>query len=226
MSKKLQEKQRKRLAEEARKAQQQRAHRRSNLITLGIALLVAAVVVVLIIRQAGDDSGGEATAAPAGVSVDQAGCTDIEEFEAEGREHVDPSEPVEYGTTPPTSGNHFDTPLDAGFFPSEQPEGQVVHNLEHGQIAIWYSPEAPDAEVDDLEAYVEAANNNPDLPATAPRPVLAVPYTQLEGDATYAVTGWAASQSCAKYSRDALDEFRGRFQGNGPEAVGVPPFEG
>lgn len=225
MSKKLQEKQRKRLAEEARKAQQQRAHRRSNLITLGIALLVGVVVVVLIVQQTNNDSGGDATAAPPGASAEEAGCTDIEEFEAEGREHVEPGAPVQYETTPPTSGNHFGTPLDAGFFPSEQPEGAVVHNLEHGQIVIWYSPEMPSEEIDDLERYVEAANNDPDLPGAAPRPVLAVPYGGLEGDETYAVTGWAASQSCAEYSRDALDGFRERFQGNGPEAVGVPPFE-
>lgn len=158
--------------------------------------------------------------------MDEAGCTDIEEFEAEGREHIDPAQPVEYETTPPTSGNHFGTPLDAGFFPSEQPEGAVVHNLEHGQIAIWYSPDMPAEAVDDLEGYVEAANNDPDLPGTAPRPVLAVPYDGLEGDATYAATGWAASQACAEYSRDALDGFRERFQGNGPEAAGVPTFEG
>jgi len=225
VSKKLQEKQRKRLAEEARKAQLQRAHRRSNLITLGIALLVAAIVVVLIIQQTAGDAGSTSSA-PAGVPMDEAGCTDIEEFEAEGREHIDPAQPVEYETTPPTSGNHFGTPLDAGFFPSEQPEGAVVHNLEHGQITIWYSPDMPDESVDDLEGYVEAANNDPDLPGTAPRPVLAVPYDGLEGDATYAVAGWAASQACAEYSRDALDAFRERFQGNGPEAVGVPPFEG
>ncbi len=225
MSKKLQEKQRKRLAEEARKAQQQRAHRRSNLITLGIALLVAAIVVILIVQQTGGDSGGSSSA-PAGVPMDEAGCTDIEEFEAEGREHIDPAQAVEYETTPPTSGNHFGTPLDAGFFPSEQPEGAVLHNLEHGQIAIWYSPDMPEEAIDGLEAYVETANNDPDLPGTAPRPVLAVPYDGLEGDATYAATGWAASQACAEYSRDALDGFRERFQGNGPEAVGVPPFEG
>ena len=225
MSKKLQEKQRKRLAEEARKAQQQRAHRRSNLITFGIALLVAAIVVILIVQQTGGDSGGSSSA-PAGVSKDEAGCTDIEEFEAAGREHIDPAQPVEYETTPPTSGNHFGTPLDAGFFPSEQPEGAVVHNLEHGQIAIWYSPDMPEEAIDDLEAYVETANNDPDLPGTAPRPVLAVPYDGLEGDTTYAAAGWAASQACAEYSRDALDGFRERFQGNGPEAVGIPPFEG
>ena len=50
MSKKLEQKQRRRLAEQTRRAQEQRAARRQNLMTLGIAVAVAAAVVVLIVR--------------------------------------------------------------------------------------------------------------------------------------------------------------------------------
>lgn len=220
MSKKLQEKQRRRLAEQARKAQQQKAQRRSNLITLGIALLVGAVVVFLILQQ----TGGSDTAAPAGTDASEAGCTDIETSQAEGRQHVEDGTDVDYGTNPPTSGDHYGVQADPGFYPSALPEEQVVHNLEHGQIIIWYAPDAPDAVKDDLEAYVDAANDAVSVQEIPP--LVAVPYDGLEGDATYGLSAWTANQSCVDYSKDVIDSFRQRFQGKGPEVVGVPVFDG
>ena len=35
------------------------------------------------------------------------------------------------------------------------PIERIVHNLEHGQIVIWYSPDAPTNVIDDIEGYFD-----------------------------------------------------------------------
>ncbi len=44
-------------------------------------------------------------------------------------------------------------------YSTPQPETQLIHNLEHGGIVIWYDPEALTAEsIDALTAYVQNQN--------------------------------------------------------------------
>ena len=100
---------------------------------------MGALVVFLIIN---DRNSGGGDSVDAGVAAEDAGCTDVEESEAEGQEHVEDGTDIEYGTQPPSSGNHYGTPADAGFYDSAIPEEQAVHNLEHGQIVVWYSSSA------------------------------------------------------------------------------------
>jgi Protein of unknown function (DUF3105) len=216
VSKKLEAKQRKRLAEQARRAQQRRTARRSNMVTLVVAVVVVALVALVIVR---DRSSGE-SAVPQGTAASDAGCSGIQRFDQVSREHIEVgTEHEPYNSTPPTSGPHYPTPADAAFYPEALPEEQLVHNLEHGQIVIWYSPDAPSETIDSIEALVDDADD------TAPV-LLAAPYSKLEGEATYAITAWTALQTCRDYSKEVIDDFRTRFQGRGPEQVGVPPFSG
>lgn len=210
-SKKLLEKQQRRAAEEERRREQQRAARKRNMMTLGIALVVLVLVVVLVMRESGGGGGSLAGA----VDRDKAGCTEIEEHEDEGRDHVDT--PPEYGTNPPTSGAHLQTPSSGGFFDEDAPvePGALVHNLEHGQIVFWYDPEAPQGVIDAIEAVVD---EQPDA-------LLAVPWAELDSPHTFAMTAWTRSQQCRQVSTEVVDAFRAEFQGKGPEPVGVPTFE-
>ena len=212
MSKKLQEKQRRRLAEQMKRDQQRRAARRSNLITVGIAVVIIAAVSSFIISER---SGSDAPPAPEGVAASEAGCDEIEEHEIEGSNHVDPKT-VDYQTSPPTSGDHWERPGDAGFYPEEVPAEVLVHNLEHGQIVIWYSLDAPQPTINDLEKLTESANH-PDAAGGGAPPLLVVPYDDVPEGKSYVLSAWGASQSCARYSLEAVNEFRTRYQGRGPE---------
>jgi hypothetical protein len=208
-SKKLLEKQARRKAEEERRREQQKAARKRNLATLLIAVLIIAIIAVLVLKDR------ESTdVAAQGVDEKQAGCTAIEEFEDEGQEHVDVA--PEYGTNPPTSGNHLQTPAQSGFFTEPVDAGNLVHNLEHGQIVFWYDPDAPEETLDLIEAVVEQE----------PVATIAVPWEDLEGPYSFAMSAWGASQSCRQVSQEVVDAFRKRFQGRGPENVGIRPFEG
>lgn len=217
MSKKLEQKQQRRAAEEARREERRAAARRRNLITFGIIGVVVALVVVLIMAEQEKATG------PVGVAAGEAGCGDIERpDEAPSASHVDDGTQVPYATNPPTSGDHWQQPAGADFYPPESvgdpPPERAVHNLEHGQIVIWYDPEAPPEVVDDIEGYIDRQ------PPDQVLALLAVPYPQLEGG-NLSLAAWGAFQTCDEVSEDVIDEFRATFQGNGPERIpGVPTF--
>lgn len=209
-SKKLLEKQQRRAAEEERRREQQKAARKRNMVTLLIAVVVLGVVVALVLQNRDDDAAVLAE----GVGARQAGCTEVEEHEIEGQEHVEVT--PEYGTNPPTSGNHLQTPASPGFFEEPVDPGAVVHNMEHGQIIFWYDPDAPETVIDGIEALVDQ-----EFEAS-----LAVPWDEIESPHTFAMTAWGASQQCRQVSQEVVDAFRTEYQGKGPEPVGIPTFEG
>jgi hypothetical protein len=215
VSKKLADKQRKRLAEQMKRDQQRKAARRSNVITIGIAVVIITFV-ALVVMNVREDNGGDAPPAPEGVSAAKAGCDEIQEFPEEGRDHV--TGEVDYKTSPPTSGDHAETPADAGFYPDPIPKETVVHNLEHGQIVIWYDPNAPQELIDSLEKLADNANDPANAGGGA-APILAVPYDDMPAGKTYVMTAWQNSQACEAYSLEAINAFRTKFQGRGPEQV-------
>ena len=63
-----------------------------------------------------------------------------------------------YSSIPATSGPHWDPSgsRTGVSTPRRSPRSQLIHNLEHGGIVIWYDAEAvTDAEVDEMASYVE-----------------------------------------------------------------------
>ena len=218
MSKKLEQKQRRRLAEEQKMAERRRAARRRNLLTFGITIALLLGTIFLILNERKGESG------PIGVSKADAGCSPVQTFKEQvGKSgaalHIavgDTHEP--YNSNPPTSGPHYAqpaAPIDTGFYTSDVEPEKVVHNMEHGQIVIWYRPNVSSDVKHDVERLVE---EQPDA-------TVAVPWDDIESKYSLVVTAWAHSQSCAKPSSEAIDEFREQFQGRaGPEAQITKPF--
>lgn len=207
MSKKLQEKQQRRLAEEAKKQEARRAARRRNLVTVGLAAVVTAGVVFLVIN---DRKANEAPQGVIGVSATEAGCTDAEEFDEQGRGHIEDGAPHDpYNSDPPTSGPHYAQPAPLGFYPvgSNLPPEQLIHNLEHGQIVIWYRPDISESSIDALEQIADKYAES----------TVVAPYSGIEVQFSYAVTGWTALEKCAQVSEAAINEFRKDYQGAAPE---------
>lgn len=210
MSRKLEEKRARREARELRERQARRARRRSNLLTIGITVVIAGLVVFLILQERSGNRG----AVRFGPAAAQAGCTPARRAPSEGQRHLaNGTMFTGYRSIPPTSGPHWETPADPRFYDQPIPLAQVVHNLEHGQIVIYYQGLSGD-EQDRLEAYVNDAR-----PA-----LLAMPAPEgLRGELV--MTAWTVTQSCDEASSAAIDAFRQRFQGRmGPERL-TPPFE-
>ena len=219
MSKKLEQKQQRRLAEERRKSEAQRERRKKNLITILIAGLVVALVTFLVI------SDRRAAEGPIGVAEAEAGCGEKEEVPATDSAHVE--QPPPYEAVPPTSGPHSSSPSGSGFFATPVPPSQAIHNLEHGQIVFWYSPDAPDEVKADLEAVVERE----------PAASLAFPYEEVT-EYNFYITAWNKLPSepeeslgtgyvlgCDAVSQAVIDDFRAEHQGKSPEPI-TPPFQG
>ena len=123
-------------------------------------------------------------------AAEKAGC-DLElKLKDEGSTHLpENSPPPVYKTDPPTSGNHVEPPYqqaDGAY--SEPPEQlNVVHSLEHGRMAIQYSPSLPEKEQLELKGLYDTMYGasllfpNDDMPYE----VAATTWTNLLGCDTY-----------------------------------------
>jgi len=126
-----------------------------RLLAIGAVLLIGVVLVIMVLILGSGSS--------ANVGVQQA--NDGQVHTVVGVDCRDPamqSDATNCGTTPyssvpAASGPHWDPSGIAnwGVYSTPQPETQVIHNLEHGGIVIWYDAEALDAEsIDALASYV------------------------------------------------------------------------
>lgn len=98
-----------------------------------------------------DDRPG--TAPPAVQTTDleaaakKAGCKLQLKLKDEGHSHIPQgSEPPNYKTSPPTSGNHVEPPYQQadGAYSEMPAEIDIVHTLEHGRLEIQYAPDLPE----------------------------------------------------------------------------------
>ncbi|MBW3595165.1 MAG: DUF3105 domain-containing protein [Actinobacteria bacterium] len=148
----------------------------------------------------------------------EADCTPVERYPDMGADHIRPGQPHEpYNSNPPTSGPHYDRPADPGFYePSSaiEPE-RLVHNLEHGQVVIWYRPHVNEF----LEEQVEQ------LVAQEPNATVAAPFENINDPYNIVLTTWTRARACVNVSQEVVDEFRRRFQGRAPEPL-TPRFNG
>jgi len=143
-------------------------------------------------------------------AADAAGC-DLElGLKDEGNTHIQPSDTPEYGTEPPTSGDHDPVPLADGAYLTPPRERYFVHSLEHGRVAILYNPSLPE---EDQLALKGVFLEDPDG-------MILAPYEQMPYEV--AAAAWTNYIGCDSYSPEALGairDFRDEFRGNGPEAI-------
>jgi hypothetical protein len=150
------------------------------------------------------------------LSAQQAGCQLSLDLPDEGNTHVPNSEPVNYKTVPPTSGNHNQVPIDDGAYTTpitSNPDQQTnirsaVHAMEHGRIEIHYKPSLPEAQQLALKGVFDADPNG----------MLLFPDPDMPYDV--AVTAWQNEVVCPTYNETVLDviqNFRDTYRGNGPE---------
>jgi hypothetical protein len=138
------------------------------------------------------------------------------DLEDEGATHFGlNAEPPEYGTNPPTSGNHIEPPHQQadGAYAEKVEDKFIVHSLEHGRIALQYSPDLSEAEQLEIKGVFDESPfgvvlfPNPDMPYEV------------------AATGWRQLIGCREYegaaTLDAIRVFRDTYIGQGPEDVPI-----
>jgi hypothetical protein len=156
----------------------------------------------------------------------------------EDRTHLDDEEAAEltpddlYEVRPPHSGRHLGRflPLPPDAFDAPVDERALVHNLEHGAVAVLYDPsELPQVEVDALEAWVAERNGvgfHDDAERTGAAIVVApvTPGTIASGR-PLALRAWGVATDCDGFDEVVADGFLARHfgtRGSAPEGFLAP----
>ena len=222
---------------EAREAATQSAQGRRRLIgyAAGAAIAAVAAIAAIALLGGGDGDGTAANASvyPAGGSVPSLGATDdleaaakaagceLRSYRAKSRKHLtDLSQKVDYASSPPTSGMHYQEWADDQAYSDPPDVKMLVHTLEHGRIVIWFKRGLPAQQRADLKAFYD----------DDPYQMVLVPD---ETGMTYdvAATAWNRDpvplgtgrlMGCPKYDDEvftALETFKDEHRSRGPEAV-------
>lgn len=129
----------------------------------------------------------------------------------QGQRHIAVGAPHEpYNSNPPTSGPHYAQPADWGIYDQPIPEGNFVHSLEHGGVAIFYNDldEETLANLKNLYRQLEKINGR----------IILAPYPQLT-DAKIALTAWTWLDKLDAYDEDRIRAFFKAHVDQGPEKV-------
>jgi hypothetical protein len=106
-------------------------------------------------------------------------------------------------------------------YSTPQPETQVIHNLEHGGIVIWYDPEQLDASgIDTLTQYV---NSQVSSGISGRFKFILSPWGGQDPlPAPIVVTAWRYLLEIDAADTSAIDEFARAHYGRSPEPNGGP----
>ena len=155
----------------------------------------------------------EASPPPLPQAAGNAGCEVRLKLPDEGNSHLSKNDPAPtYKTSPPTSGDHDPVPVADGAHRKAPPETAVVHSLEHGRVAIHYSPSLPADQQLLLKGLFDEDPNG----------MLLIPDSDMPYDV--AATAWRNLLGCGSFGawpelKAALVAFRDQFRGRGPERL-------
>jgi hypothetical protein len=198
----------------------QRARDRRNLFIIAAVIVIAAVailVVALALNHASQVSNQnrlafQAVSGTIGTQIADEGTPS----------HIDPSTQWTYKSYPPTSGPHYSV---AGSAPvpwgtvDNLVEGQFVHNLEHGGIAILYNcPSGTDCTSlkTSLTDYVQKLA--PLEPTYGEAKIVMTPYSHGM-QKKVALVAWHYIEFLDSYDQNAITQFYENHVDQGPEAV-------
>lgn len=194
---------------------------RRLLIGMGIA---AAVVVIagglsFVLFGGGDVPGSAVSAAEATSKLEAAGCTVkvVESLKSNDHSVTAPDGTSDkWNTSPPTSGPHYAQQAIWGSFTEPLQQAQVIHNLEHGGIAIQYGKDVPEATVAELQAFYDKNRNGTllaPLPSLGSDVALGV-WTTKDGKPD---EGTSYVAKCKTFDEAAFAAFFEATQFKGPE---------
>lgn len=126
-------------------------------------------------------------------------------------------DPTAYASTPGTSGPHWGNPTNWGVYTAPQPESQLIHNLEHGGIVIWYqADQVDDATLTQLTDWVTGH-----VRSTRFKVILS-PWSGPSFDHPIAVTAWNYLLYQDTLDLDQIQGFMDAHYGRSPEPNGGP----
>lgn len=209
--------------EEAAARERARERRNLALIVGGLVLLALLIAGVFLYLKAQEDAKA-ASRLPFKTVSGTIGTQVADEGEAT---HIDPSTTWTYKFYPPTSGPHYSLQGYAPvawqtIAPANQPlqDGQFVHNLEHGGIAILVNcPSGSDCTT--LQSKLTKYVNDlcPVEPQFGEIKIVMTPYSKgIEGH-KIALVAWHYVQFLDSYDQNAITQFYENHVDQGPENI-------
>ena len=200
-------------------AARQRARDRRNLFIIG-GILGTAAVAILIVALALNHAAQVSTQNR--LPFQTVSGTIGTAVPDEGRTHVDPSTTPTYKSYPPASGPHYSAqgiaPVPWQTIDTLQ-EGQYLHNLEHGGIAILYdcpSGTACTTLKNSLETYVK--NLAPVEPTYGEVKLVLTPYSRGM-QKKVALVAWDYIEFLDSYDQAEITRFYENHVNKGPEQI-------
>jgi len=211
--------------------------RRNRRIVVGIGTVaVIGLIAVFLTRPEPVRADPNELLRTAAQAKERAGCgevTDVGAYQPEGQDqaHVGSEEMPAistYPSVPPASGPHNEITLPAGVYDTPPPIERSLHSLEHGAAIVWYSPDATEAELEELRAFFEDERVG--------GRVIVAPYNYPdEGEAgslpdgvRMSLVAWHQVEECAQIDLAAAFDFTSAYaappfgdrsyQGSAPEA--------
>jgi hypothetical protein len=140
---------------------------------------------------------------------------DVETFADQGRDHLQSVEQdhTPYNSLPPTSGPHFSQWAKYGFYEEPIAPEILVHNLEHGDIVIYYRSGLDEQVLEHLRALSQVKKEGSG--------VLVVPFSSENSSEQVIATAWTKMMKLPQFDEAKLETFIHRFIYQGPEKL--PP---
>lgn len=182
-----------------------RRRRRTNLMlaAAGVVLLVIVALIVWV------NVRGTASVGP------------VQRLPTQGNSHIPQGSvsPIEYNSTPPTSGPHYPGLAPWGIYREPIRYEQLIHNLEDGGVVIYYQcPEGCEELVQQLEALVQPyvdAGRHVVLVSNVPgwSPTEGGQPAHRDMGARIALTAWQVLDKFDEFDAERIRAFIERYEG-------------
>ncbi len=129
-----------------------------------------------------------------------------------GKNHVPEDTIVNYNSNPPSSGDHYAQPAPKGFYNQELPDGNLLHNLEHGYIWVSYRPDLPTDQVQKLRSLFSQPFSDPKF-----QPTKAVVTKRSKNPAPISVASWGWTMNLNNFDQSKLEQFYLQHVSHSPE---------
>lgn len=144
------------------------------------------------------------TSSPVNVKIEG-----LERVPCKSQQHATPPQRIKYDSDPPTSGTHYGTWVNAGFYAEEKQPEELVHSLEHGNVVIYYNPaKLAAADLDAIKALTKQFTGQWDGVVAVPR---------KDDKNPIILTAWESTLRLTSFDKARVDQFVDAFRGRGPE---------
>lgn len=141
--------------------------------------------------------------------LDNNAVIDVTDDKYYGATHTE--EPIHYEMKIPTSGPHNPHDIQFGFYTDFPGYPYLVHNMEHGDIIIYYREDASDMLKEHLKYLAKFRK--------AGSGILAVPNKDIPDGSEVVVTAWTKTMKLDKFDDAKVGTFINRYINQGPEKI-------